>query len=239
MAIDSAQYRLPTNFTSAVDPVDGNPFAPDDPRHAAWAAATRVAEEQLHRSHAKPVPDLPTNTSESVDFFWNRVVLPALDAWGRRGLSAISGEQDIHRYDDWLHRYLNSWLEELAMYFEWREPPFPGDVVLLEVRRRFVRRAEFWKAEARQRLRQVEAEAREAAATASPVTRELIKRRKKLVAEYRADKELSMVAFTRHVGLSETAIRGIIHEDRSRFAPVKQTQLLKALGVTRGEWYGV
>src|SRR5215204_4463088 len=98
MAIDSAQIQLPTDFRSAVDPVDGNPFEPEDARHAAWAAATRAAKEALHRSHAEPVALLPTNTSESVDFFTNRVVLPALDAWARRGLSAVSSEQDVHRY---------------------------------------------------------------------------------------------------------------------------------------------
>jgi hypothetical protein len=238
MAIESAQHRLPSDFTSAVDPVDGNPFTPEDPRHAAWASATRIAEEELHRSHAGPVPVLPATTSESVNFFWNRALLPALDAWARRGLSAIASERDVQQYGDWLHRYLNSWLDELARYFEWREPPFPAEVVLLEVRRRFVRRTEFWKAEACHRLGEIESRAREAAATASPVTPELIARRKRLVSEFRTAKDLSMVAFSRSVGLSSTAIRGMIHEDKTRFAAAKQSQLLKALGVTRAKWYG-
>lgn len=70
------------------------------------------------------------------------------------------------------------------------------------------------------------------------MTPDVIARREALVSEYRVRKGLSAVAFSLRLGMSDTAIRGIIREDRTRFASAKQVKLLKELGVTRGEWYG-
>jgi hypothetical protein len=42
-------FRLPEGFASGGDPVKGNPFHPDDPRHRVWRDATRVAEQEVAR----------------------------------------------------------------------------------------------------------------------------------------------------------------------------------------------
>ena len=68
-------------------------------------------------------------------------------------------------------------------------------------------------------------------------SRELVERRRRAVQRYRDDHDLSAAGFARKVGISETAISGIIREDRNRFNRGTQEKLLKVIGMTREEWY--
>ena len=46
--------ELPGGFQSTGDPVDGNPFLEDHPKHHAWADATFSAEEEYCPSQLAP-----------------------------------------------------------------------------------------------------------------------------------------------------------------------------------------
>lgn len=69
------------------------------------------------------------------------------------------------------------------------------------------------------------------------VTAALVSRRKRLVAEYRKKAGMSFADLARHWAMSDSAIRGVIREDRSRFNGDSQSQMLQKLGVTIDDWY--
>jgi DNA-binding transcriptional regulator YiaG len=62
--------------------------------------------------------------------------------------------------------------------------------------------------------------------------------RRRLIEKYRRDSHLTAPAFARRVGISETAIRGIVKEDRRRFSEGTRERLLQAIGATRELWDG-
>jgi hypothetical protein len=41
-----ADFLIPDGFASSGDPVDGNPFPPEDALHQVWQDATREAEQK-------------------------------------------------------------------------------------------------------------------------------------------------------------------------------------------------
>jgi len=62
--------------------------------------------------------------------------------------------------------------------------------------------------------------------------------RRRLIEKYRRDHDLTAAAFARKVGISDTAIRGIVKDDRKRFSEDTKDRLLSALGVSRERWDG-
>lgn len=64
-----------------------------------------------------------------------------------------------------------------------------------------------------------------------------IARRKRIVKSHRRERDMTVADLARKVGLSETTIRGVIQEDRSRFGDASQRDFLQALGVSIEEWY--
>jgi len=65
----------------------------------------------------------------------------------------------------------------------------------------------------------------------------VVERRWRAVKKYRDDHELDAVGFARHVGISDTAVKGIVREDWKRFDRETQGRLLRAIGITREDWY--
>lgn len=62
--------------------------------------------------------------------------------------------------------------------------------------------------------------------------------RRRLIDKYRRAHDLSAAAFARRVGISATAIRGIVKDDRKRFSESTRDRLLRAIGVSRELWDG-
>lgn len=69
------------------------------------------------------------------------------------------------------------------------------------------------------------------------VTADLIVRRRALVKAYRVKQGFTVADLARHAAMSDSAIRGVIQEDRSRFNDESQKKLLRVLGVSIDEWY--
>lgn len=69
------------------------------------------------------------------------------------------------------------------------------------------------------------------------VTAQLIARRGRLVRSYRSKQGFTIADFERHAGMSDSAIRGVVKEDRSRYNDDSQAKLLTVLGVTIDDWY--
>jgi hypothetical protein len=69
------------------------------------------------------------------------------------------------------------------------------------------------------------------------ITREIIKRRRGILADYRQKHgALTVADFARHVGSSVTAIEGIVKEDRKRYSVATRDKLLEKLGVSVEDW---
>jgi len=70
------------------------------------------------------------------------------------------------------------------------------------------------------------------------VTSAVIARRRALIKQFRLDHEdMTVPDFARHVGMSETAIRGIVKEDRRRYSVARRDKLLEKLCLTKDQWY--
>jgi hypothetical protein len=61
--------------------------------------------------------------------------------------------------------------------------------------------------------------------------------RRAVVKEHRTKNGLSADQFARKVSICDTAIRGVIAEDRRKFAPAVQERLLNEMGVSKDTWY--
>ena len=130
-------------------------------------------------------------------------------------------------------------MDTLTGFLKRNPPPFDADAQLTDARNRLGARVQYWRGEARRyRDQQRAAALMDASDKGTPaVTPEMKERRQRVVVKYRKEHDLSAIAFARRVGVSETAVRGIVNEDRSRFSDETQARLLKVLTMTRHEWY--
>ncbi len=166
------------------------------------------------------------------------MVVAKFNVWARRGVQVVWTDDAVEQNDAWLVRYADAWIDSVSRSLTSHPPPFPPESLLAELRRRLAARVHHWKAEARRYRRQQEA----AAGAAAPEVQrrpsdDLVERRRPAVRKYRDDRDLTATGFARVVGISATAVRGIIREDRTRFNRSTQDKLLTAIGITRDEWY--
>ena len=229
------RFELPKSFAEASDPVGGNPFPPEHPAHGMWLDATRQAEAEVCRLNAAAHTAL---TLETAGEWMPTLVVAKFDVWAKRGVRFVWTDQAEQQYAVWLVDYANEWIEPIARYFTTHPPPFPADRFLADLQRRLGARVQHWRTEALRYRVQQDAHA---AAAASRVQRqpspELVKRRRDAIERYRDAKGLDALAFARKVGVSESVIRAIVREDKTRFKSVAQERLLEAIGTTREEWY--
>jgi hypothetical protein len=230
-----ARFRLPESFAEAGDPVEGNPYPTEHPAHQVWIGATRKAEMEVIRINSDASSMLTPATAGE---WMPTLVVGKFDAWAGRGVQVVWTDDDLHQYDAWLVGYANGWIDAVSRLMTSDPPPFPPERVLADLRRRLGARVLHWKAEARRYHVEHEDHAGVSAPEAHPrVSREVVERRRRAVRAYCDGHELDAVGFARNVGISETAVRGIIREDRKRFDHGTQEKLLAVIGMTREEWY--
>ena len=138
--------RIPDGFASSGDPIDANPFQPEDARHQVWRDATRRAEEECARVNARSFSSLsPDNV---YDWF---ATCPAarFSVWAERGIQVVWTDVALRQYDQWLVRYANASLEMLTEFFARNPPPVSPDPILLNTRNKLGEQVQYWKAEAR------------------------------------------------------------------------------------------
>ena len=227
--------RLPKSVADSDDPIDRNPYPIEHPAHRVWSKATREAQAEVCRINADASMTL---TPESADG-WAQILLVAkFDAWARRGLQVVWTDQVEREYAAWLVEYANAWIESMSRFFASYPPPFPPDLILAELRSRLGARVHHWRAEAFQHRLQHETRVAAAAPQAPPrASAALVKRRRAAIRRHRYAYDLTAPAFARSIGISATAVKGIVREDRTRFNDATQEKLLKAIGMTREEWY--
>jgi hypothetical protein len=236
MSATTGQFRLPEFYSTITDPVGENPFAVEDRRHGIWENATRQAEDEILRSNAEPPStELPATLAEFTKRYADRFVLPKFNAWANRGIKVVSSADDLRQYEEWLGRYVNSWLDAVEQDLQRRPPPFPAEPIILTVRMLLTHRMEFWRAEARSRL---SAEAQLSRwRNRAPVSEGVRERRRAIVRQYCVEHGVPQRQLAENAGVVESALRGIIAEDRARFSMAAQARLLKILRKTPEEWY--
>jgi len=236
-------FQLPDGFSSSGDPVEGNPFPPENPRHAVWDEATRAAELEICELKARSLGRLTTFEAfvEAPVSPYEWLVAPMLgkfDIWARRGVHVIWSDPELAGFDKWLVSAANAFLVETEKFLERTPLPFPTEMLRLRARNAFAERVQYWKLESR-RFRELQ---RAAAAKAEPPEKPTVgpglkERRRLSLARYRKVNDLTAVGFARKVGISESAIRGIVNEDTTRFSDATRLKLLDALQLTREDWY--
>lgn len=238
MAVPPELLRLPNEFRFSGDPVDGNPFPEDDPRHKVWNAATRAAEEQILHFTSQYTPEIALSENEN---FLHRLTLTKFDAWARRGIPVVWSDGIMRNYDQWLVSYADSWLTEVHRFYERQPPPFSIEDSLRDLRAQLARRVQHWKAKARRYRTAQEEHAKQAASIAEvgePVVSLALKnRRKELIKKYRRDQGLTAADLARRIGMSQSAILGIVNEDRTRFSEDTRNRFLQTLGFSLRDWY--
>ena len=138
--------RIPDGFASSGDPVDGNPFQPEDARHQVWRDATRHAEEEWARVNARSFSSLsPDNASDWFATFHTE----RFSVWAQRGIHVVWSDAAVRHYDKWLVGYANATLAMLTDFFVRNPPPVSADPILLDTRNRLGAQIQHWKAEAR------------------------------------------------------------------------------------------
>ena len=149
--------NLPAGVNSP-DPVEGNPFPEDNPRHREWQDATRLAEQeakQLNVGFRKLVSESPSGAGV---FEARRLayVLRRFDIWARRGMQVVWSDAEVKAFDRWLVTHAEAWLQCTK--------PILATGWFDELRSELIHRIEFWGAEARRYLAEQKAQARESPA---------------------------------------------------------------------------
>lgn len=229
MSEGGGRSRLPEGFDSARDPVEGNPFPPDDPRHSVWSDATRAAEEELRpiMSRIAAEPWVFANDDDGT----LAIVTLKFWVWAKRGVHVVWSDAAVRHYDDWLVRYANGWLDILSAD--------SGEAVLGRIRFQLAALVEHWKAEARRYRAAQERHAKEPLVLPSKVSAGLMAWRNSAIRQHLHAKHLTAAGLALKVAISDSAIRGIVREDRKRFAEDTRDRLLKELGITARQWYGL
>jgi len=235
------RFRLPTSFGESDDPVDRNPYPPEHQDHRAWLEATRRAQAEVCRisSDAFALSGASSSlTPENADGWLPAMAVAKFDVWAARSLEFVRTDDAVRLYALGLVDYANGWIDSVSEYFASHPPPFPPDRFLADLRSRLGTRVYHWREEALRRLVQHDAHGA-AAALQGPTAPSagVIERRHYLIQKHRNAHGLSAVGFARKVGISDTVIRGIVREDWKRFNRVTQEKLLRALGMTREDWY--
>ena len=71
------------------------------------------------------------------------------------------------------------------------------------------------------------------------ITPQIVKRRHAILADYRQKiGTMTTADFARYVGISKTAIEGIVREDRKRYSLATRDRLLEKLGISIEDWNG-
>lgn len=149
MEFDPNLLKLPEHVFSSGDPVEGNPFPAETPGHAAWAAATRKAEEAFLRLQSEWVTAWRTD-DESI-----RYVCARFDIWAWRGTCVGGTESWVQSYDNWLQTYAEGWLDSFSTADQLRRRPIEeGELFLRELRRALSARLYHWRAEVRRLKRE-------------------------------------------------------------------------------------
>jgi hypothetical protein len=227
------RFRLPESFGESDDPVDCNPFPAEHPAYQVWLEATRRARAEICRINVSS-PLTPENTDE-----WMLLLTVAkFDVWAGRGVKVVWTDDALMEYTAWLVAYANAWIDSVSRYLTSHPPPFPPEIVLADLHRRLAARVQHWKGEAhRYRLQQEEHAAAAAPEVQQPPSLELVTRRRRAIKKYRDDHDLDALGFARMVGISDSAVRGIIREDWTRFDRATQDRLLSVIGMSRDAWY--
>lgn len=150
-------------WKDAGDPVIGNPFPPDNPRHAFWKDATLRAEEEHHRHNTQAMQDRPTregfqacferggNLREFAKWVLN-LHATRFDIWAKRGCPVVLDENDLRAYDSWLSTYAQDYLNLVASSGTVRDWPTGTCPIPVEFQSTLTERVNYWKAEARRFL---------------------------------------------------------------------------------------
>ncbi len=149
--------RLPEGLRSSGDPVVGNPYGVQDPRHTVWTDATARAAQELHAFNAASVGYLNELYSNNPDdarrvllAHWKHILIGKFDIWAKRGVHVVWCEADERQFVEWLERYANVWLKEVKQFF----PLELGNIdwLLGGLRMCLIARIEYWKSEAQRYL---------------------------------------------------------------------------------------
>lgn len=138
------------------DPVDGNPFSIDSPRHLVWRDATLNAEQQWCRLVADFIRRRPRQ--EGLDWLradslakfeaWCLDLCAAkYDIWAMRAVHVVWTDADLRAYDHWLFNWAQAWLDA--------EQRAGRQDILPAIKARLIERMHWWKAEARRYLAEV------------------------------------------------------------------------------------
>jgi hypothetical protein len=103
------QSVLPPGFFDAGDPVDGNPFPPNNPRHEIWKQATLKAEEEACQFNSQAMRNRPTAEGFAAwmerggglrEFVKWVLMLHAtrFGIWAERGCHVVWDENDLRVY---------------------------------------------------------------------------------------------------------------------------------------------
>ena len=222
--------RLPHSLADSGDPIEGNPYPIEHPAHQVWLEATREAEAEICRLNADA---LASRGLENAHERMLTMIIAKFDVWAKRSIKVIWTDDAERHYAAWLVTYANSWIETIDRDFVLRLPAFPLNMFLDDLQQRLRARVLHWRAEALRYRVQQEAHAADQALRSA----DLVNRRWEVIRQYRDGHGLDAVGFARRVGVSDSVIRAIVREDRTRFKSAAQEKLLKTIGTTREEWY--
>ena len=250
--IDPRLLKLPEGVASTGDPNDGNPFPEGSARHEKWQEATRIAErecaainaEWLERHRSVKRPDSFEGLLQANEIYRHldlALLKNKFNIWAWRASNVVWDDRDVAAYDLWLVGYANGTLEWWSdVMLKGGLPNHLVEQTLRDMRDILTGVVNRWKATARE---QRDAAQRQATAAVRPfkvpatITQAVKKRMRALVVERREKDGQSAVAFARAVGMSTSAVVGIINEDRKKFAPSTRDRLLQHLGITLQDWY--
>jgi hypothetical protein len=148
-----SRSELAPEFRDAGDPVKGNPFPPDNPRHATWQEATLKAEEEWCRCVSVFMKNRPSRGEFVVALMAQRhigwefelnMLAAKFDIWAKRGCYVVWNADDLQAYDRWLFDYAEAWLAA--------EKKAGSHAILGEVQSLLIERMNHWKAVARRLL---------------------------------------------------------------------------------------
>ena len=228
--------RLAELFKSVGQPRPKNPFPPNSILHQVWSEEVRVAEEEDARLIADAQAIIDTHHYlEWQAVFWGK----RFDVWAKRDIQFVQSDQQLPGFEKSLLNLADGWIDVIARSFQDAPPEYFCDVALTNIRSTLVQRVHYWKAEAlryraEQERKPTTQRERELAAAVTPA---IIARRRNAVRKYRTDHDLNAEGLARRLGMSPTAVRGVVREDRKRFSTETRTRLLMGLAISIEDWY--
>ena len=150
--------RLPPSLLENPDPIEENPFSPEDPRHQVWAEATRKAHKSVYRFNEKVLEACTELDIASLGAKGHRAVTIDLargkfGIWAERYLAVVRTDADLKKYDRWLVNYADSWITRMRQFTEQRQMEsgvdHEVDTLTRELRISMATEVERWRSEAR------------------------------------------------------------------------------------------